>query len=67
MNRLVPAVRVVVGIVRAIENLAGYILRHVSRPSLGGVEANHPEGMLVLSRDKVPENSVTIGLGNVSL
>jgi hypothetical protein len=56
-----------VGIEGSIEHLVGDVLGHVTRPTFGDVEGNHPKGVYILSGDEVSDDGVAIGLGNVGL
>ena len=51
----------------AIDDLAGDVFGRVPRPALGDVEENHPEGVIVLAGEEVPDDGGPIGLSEVGL
>jgi hypothetical protein len=55
-----------VRVVGPIHDLPGDVLGDVTRPTFGDIERDYPEGVFVLSGDEVPDDGVTIGLGDQS-
>ena len=52
---------------RSLQDLACDVLGHVPGPSFGGIEGDDPDGIVVLTREKVADDGFAIGLGGVSL